>query len=318
MTHAAWQILYRGPLASCNYACDYCPFAKTRDSRAALAADAAQLERFIAWVEAQAPRPIGVLFTPWGEALIRRPYQRALVRLSHMAHVTRAVIQTNLSAPLAWLDACDLSRVALWVTYHPTQLGLDQFVRKCAKLDARGARYSVGVVGLRESFDDIEALRQALSPEVYLWVNAYKREPEYYSEQDVQRLETIDPLFRYNTRYHVSQGAACAAGHTSFTVDGAGDARRCHFLKAKIGNIYEPGFEARLEPRPCDGSHCGCHIGYVHKTSLGLYDVYGEGVLERIPREAVWRSREARARALGAAQAQLGPHPARVERPVGW
>ena len=26
------KILYRGPLASCNYDCPYCPFAKRRDS----------------------------------------------------------------------------------------------------------------------------------------------------------------------------------------------------------------------------------------------------------------------------------------------
>ena len=33
------SILYRGPLASCNYDCPYCPFAKRRDDPAALRAD---------------------------------------------------------------------------------------------------------------------------------------------------------------------------------------------------------------------------------------------------------------------------------------
>jgi DNA-binding CsgD family transcriptional regulator len=27
------DILYRGPLASCNYGCEYCPFAKRKDTR---------------------------------------------------------------------------------------------------------------------------------------------------------------------------------------------------------------------------------------------------------------------------------------------
>ena len=42
-------ILYRGPLASCNYDCPYCPFAKRRDSREQLRADRAALERFAGW-----------------------------------------------------------------------------------------------------------------------------------------------------------------------------------------------------------------------------------------------------------------------------
>ena len=27
------SILYRGPLSSCNYGCEYCPFAKHRETR---------------------------------------------------------------------------------------------------------------------------------------------------------------------------------------------------------------------------------------------------------------------------------------------
>ena len=71
MTTPRWNILYRGPLSSCNYACGYCPFAKRRDTRAALARDAADLARFVDWVRGQR-RALRVLFTPWGEALVRR------------------------------------------------------------------------------------------------------------------------------------------------------------------------------------------------------------------------------------------------------
>ena len=59
--------------------------------------------------------------------------------------------------------------------------------------------------------------------------------------------------------------------------------RRCHFIKQPIGNIYEPGFEKALFDRPCSNDTCGCHIGYVHLDYLGLYQVFGSGVLERIP-----------------------------------
>jgi hypothetical protein len=33
----------------------------------------------------------------------------------------------------------------------------------------------------------------------------------------------------------------------------------------------------------CGNATCGCHIGYVHMDELKLYEVFGEGVLERIP-----------------------------------
>ena len=48
---------------------------------------------------------VGVLFTPWGEALVRKGYRDALVELSHLPHVDRVAIQTNLSAPLRFVQA---------------------------------------------------------------------------------------------------------------------------------------------------------------------------------------------------------------------
>ncbi len=61
-------ILYRGPLASCNYRCAYCPFAKQRDSAQELAYDRRCLDRFVQWVAARPVTEISLLLTPWGEA----------------------------------------------------------------------------------------------------------------------------------------------------------------------------------------------------------------------------------------------------------
>jgi MoaA/NifB/PqqE/SkfB family radical SAM enzyme len=277
-----WTILYRGPLSSCNYACDYCPFAKTRNTREELADDARRLGRFVQWV-ADREEQIGVLFTPWGEALIRRHYQEAFVELGHLPNVWRVAAQTNLSCRLDWLDRCDLETVALWTTFHPTQTTAEKFLRKCRRLDALGARYSVGVVGFKDAWVDIVRLRDALPDDVYLWINAYKRDPDYYTERDIRRFESIDPLFRINTRYHHSLGESCRGGATSFTVDGEGDVRRCHFIEEPIGNLWDQTFDDALAERPCTNERCGCHIGYVHMDRMGLYDVFGEGVLERIP-----------------------------------
>jgi hypothetical protein len=277
-----WTILYRGPLSSCNYACDYCPFAKRRNTRAELEDDADKLATFVDWI-ANRREQIGILFTPWGEALIHRHYQQAIATLSHLPNVWRVAIQTNLSCNLDWINNCNKTVAALWTTYHPSQISLVHFLGQCARLDQAGFRYSVGVVGLREHFGAIRDLRAALPAETYLWINAYKRIADYYTAQEIEELRAVDTLFDWNRVAHPSLGRHCRAGRTAFTVDGDGDMRRCHFIKSVIGNIYEPGFERSLTPRPCSNDSCGCHIGYVHMPELRLDEVFGDGLLERIP-----------------------------------
>jgi MoaA/NifB/PqqE/SkfB family radical SAM enzyme len=278
------SILYRGLLSSCNYACAYCPFAKRREGAAELGADRRALERFVAWVEARpADDRLGVLFTPWGEALVRPWYRDALVRLTAVPQVVKAAVQTNLACALDWVEKCDRHKLALWTTYHPTEVSRERFLAKCRELSRRGVRYSAGVVGLHEHFGEIEALRRELPPDVYLWVNAYKNVSDYYRGGEAEWLASIDPLFAFNNHRHPSRGRPCRAGHTVISVDGEGTVRRCHFIREPLGNLYEPGFERLLVERPCTNATCGCHIGYVHMPELGLYEVFGDGVLERVP-----------------------------------
>ncbi|MEJ7603596.1 MAG: STM4011 family radical SAM protein [Kofleriaceae bacterium] len=277
------DILYRGPLASCNYGCAYCPFAKRKDTREELATDRAQWQRFVDWAAdpAHAITDLGILVTPWGEALIRRWYQDGLARLSHLPHITRVAVQTNLSCELGWIAATNPARLALWCTYHPAWATLDGFLAQCAKLDAAGVRYSVGVVGQREYGDAARTLRSALPPETYVWINAVKALA--YSEDELAAWEAIDPLFRMNAQRWPSQGAACGAGERAITVDGDGTMRRCHFIKDPIGNLYDAGWRDALVRRPCSNVDCHCHIGYVHLDYLELGKVFATGLLERIP-----------------------------------
>lgn len=281
------SILYRGPLVSCNYACGYCPFAKRAETRDELARDRACLERFTGWATDWRGGPLGVLFTPWGEALVRRWYQDALVALTNTPHVVKAAVQTNLSCRLDWVDACDKGKLALWCTYHPGETTRARFLAKCRELLGRGVRFSVGVVGMKEHADEIAALRAELPPSVYVWVNAYKREPDYYAPEMLDRLAGIDPLFPVNNRRHQSLGQSCRTGKSVISVDGDGAVRRCHFVREVVGNIYDPGFADCLRERPCPNDSCGCHIGYAHLDRLGLSDVFGAGLLERIPLSVV-------------------------------
>jgi MoaA/NifB/PqqE/SkfB family radical SAM enzyme len=138
-------------------------------------------------------------------------------------------------------------------------------------------------VGLKEHLDEIDAVRAALAPSTYVWVNAYKRVANYYTPEEIERIVAIDPLFELNLKVYPSRGRACRAGEEMITVDGDGNVRRCHFVRDVIGNLYDPAFEAVLRPRPCSGDACRCHIGYVHMRDLDLYALFGDGVLERIP-----------------------------------
>jgi len=286
-----YSILYRGPLSSCNYGCDYCPFAKRNETYEQLESDRVALARFINWCEAQSASgcELSVLFTPWGEALIRPWYQEALARFTQMPHVRRAAIQTNISCHLKWVDGCKLDRLALWCTYHPTETTRQRFLDRCYELDQRGVRYSVGIVGLKAHVEDAKWLRERLPESVYLWVNAFKRSENYYDAPTFDALTKIDPLFPINNVRHASRGNACRTGHEVFSVDGDGAMRRCHFIKEVIGNIYDEKWEATLSPRPCSAETCGCHIGYVHMNKLELYELFGDGVLERIPANQIWR-----------------------------
>jgi MoaA/NifB/PqqE/SkfB family radical SAM enzyme len=277
-------ILYRGPLASCDYDCPYCPFAKRRDSPEQLRADRAALERFTAWAAAQTRDKISVLFTPWGEGLVRSWYRRALVELAQLPHIGRVAIQTNLSGRTRWLaEAGGVGRdkIALWCTYHPGQTPYDRFLARCRELSALGVRYSVGVVGLEDHFDEARRLRTDLPDEVYLWVNA--AEGQSYTDEEADRWTVLDPLFPYSRHPHRSAGLPCRTGESVISVDGDGTVRRCHFVPAELGNLYDGSYRSALGPRACPLAVCDCHIGYVHLETLPLYDVFAGGVLERIP-----------------------------------
>ncbi len=277
------SILYRGPLSSCNYGCEYCPFAKVRETAAEHQADEMALKQFVTWMANRTSDRLSVLFTPWGEALIHKRYQSALIQLSHLSQIEKVAIQTNLSGSLQWIKQCDVTRLGLWATFHPSEISRARFVEKCWELEKHRVRFSVGVVGLKEHFDDIALLRQELPTSVYLWVNAYKRLDDYYTGSEIQQLSAIDPLFPLNNQRHLSLGRTCRTGHSVISVDGNGTIRRCHFVAEPLGNLYSADFEMVLKERLCPNETCGCHIGYVHLDNLHLYEVFGEGVLERIP-----------------------------------
>jgi sulfatase maturation enzyme AslB (radical SAM superfamily) len=276
-------ILYRGSLASCNYGCEYCPFAKWQQTASELERDRQSLDRFTTWIADHPHYEFSILFTPWGEALIHPCYQSTLSHLSHLPHVQKVAIQTNLSCSLDWLHHANPDHLALWTTFHPEWSKMEQFLEKCDRLIQAGIQFSVGVVGFPRFKEAIATLRQQLPSTVYLWINAVKAELPTLADGDRTFFQSIDPLYELNTQHYPSQGKSCRAGQSVISVDGEGTMRRCHFIKKAIGNIYDPNFETALMERSCTNETCHCHIGYVHLDDLGLDQIFGLGILERVP-----------------------------------
>lgn len=279
------KILYRGHLTDCNYTCAYCPFSKTKNTKAEQQQDRVALTAFVDWVtqNSNAERPIEILFTPYGEAMVRPWYREAFVQLSHLPFVKKVAVQTNLSWHTHWLSEANSDRVAIWATYHPDFISIKKFLEKCAQLSSLGVAYSVGVVGLREQYEKIQALRNQLPASTYLWINAYKDVPLYYSSDEIELLTAIDPHFPTNLQDYSSNNQSCRTGYEVVSIEGNGDLYRCHFIKEKRGNIFNDALEKMLWRSPCTRDKCDCHIGYVHMDNLNLYALYGDRVLERVP-----------------------------------
>jgi hypothetical protein len=263
------SLLWRGPLDSCNYGCAYCPFAKRAISSSMLARDRAALTRFVDWVKRTQTHCLRILFTPYGEALIWPAYREALVELSHLSHITQVSIQTNASGPLSFLSDCDLRKVSLWISWHPTEIELSPFVEKIHALHAQGVQLSVGAVAIPIHLSQVEALRKRLPPHVPMWINAQKPGVSY-SEAEQARWRAIDPDFDLELIRHRSQGKSCQAGEHVLSIDGDGAITRCHFIDQKLGNLYQDDLATILRPRACTRKTCECWIGYSHLVDLQL------------------------------------------------
>lgn len=277
-----YTVLYRGPLESCHFNCWYCPFASKKASPEELEKDRRALDRFMAWID-RSPQSFNIFFTPKAEALTYDWYKQSFIHLSHKKKIKKVVIQTNLSCDTEWLSECNPDSSAFWLTYHPESVSENHFYNKCMVLYTLNLPFSVGVVGVKEHVDQIRHMRARLPKDVYLWINAYKRTKNYYSQKENELLSTIDPLFPLNQTYYRSRGKRCDTGDTVFSIDGDGTIRRCHFTDTILGNMSSHQLDDVSHSSPCDNETCHCHIGYTHLYDVKIKNYFGDCALERIP-----------------------------------
>jgi MoaA/NifB/PqqE/SkfB family radical SAM enzyme len=286
-------VLFRTGLEWCNYTCGYCPWNATAKGVPAevFRRDEEHVRRIVDRVAAL-PEQVEFFITPKAEYLVLPYWRSAVARLVALPQVRRVTVQTNLSFDVAaFLDEVDNSRLALWTTYHPTEVPAEDVERLHAKwrlLRERGVRFSVGIVGTRDNLPHLHALRRRLDPDVYLWVNAYQREPNYYTAEELAAIRRLDPYFDLNNQYFPSRGRPCSAGERAVYLDEAGDLRRCFFVGDVIGNLFRDGWRTLDLPRPCPRDTCHCYVGHMHIVELGFRGIYGDDLAVRIPGE--WAS----------------------------
>jgi hypothetical protein len=206
-----------------------------------------------------------------------------------MPQVARVTVQTNLSYDInAFLDSLHAGKLALWTTYHPTEVddaAREGLFAKWELLRQRRVPFSVGIVGTRENLSHAAELRRRLGRDIYVWVNAYKREPDYYTPDELDLIRGIDPLFDLNNQHYPSLGRPCTAGQKAVYLDDEGDLRRCFFVGEVIGNLYRDGWATLDAPLCCPVRTCHCYVGHMHVVELDFRGVYGKHLAARIPRE---------------------------------
>jgi hypothetical protein len=282
-------VLFRTRLEWCNYTCGYCPWNATVKKVPAevFHNDEQRLRRILDRVS-ELPQPVEFFITPKAEYLVL-PYWRAAVgRLLDLPQVRRVTVQTNLSFDLAaFLDSVNARKLALWTTYHPTEVSateLESLHAKWRLLQERGVLFSVGSVGTHENLPHLHRLRQRLDRSVYLWVNAYQREPNYYTAEQLAEIRAMDPYFDLNNQHFPSLGQPCTAGQQAVYLDDEGDLRRCFFVGTVLGNLFRDGWRTLNAPEPCPRESCHCYVGHMHIVELGFRNLYGDNLAVRIPR----------------------------------
>lgn len=199
------RIYYRGKLNSCNYTCSYCPFGK-KSHLTATTQDEQAWNRFITAIEQWKGGPLQLFIIPYGEALIHRYYRKGIIHLAALPQVAGISCQTNLSFSAdEWLDEFPatpalISKIKIWASFHPEMTSVESFVRRLHTLYNAGIQVCAGAVGNPMAKSVLSDLRNALLPDIYLFINAMQGLKSPLSVEDIRFFTQLDNLFEYDLK----------------------------------------------------------------------------------------------------------------------
>ena len=280
------RIYYRGKLNSCNYTCSYCPFGK-KSHLTATTQDEQAWNRFITAIEQWQGGPLQLFIIPYGEALIHRYYRKGIIHLAALPQVAGISCQTNLSFSAdEWLDEFSatptlISKIKIWASFHPEMTSVESFVRRLHTLYNAGIQVCAGAVGNPMAKSVLSDLRNALLPDIYLFINAMQGLKSPLSIEDIRFFTQLDNLFEYDLKNASAQWTICSGGRSSCFIDWKGDIFGCPRSQVKIGNFYQNQMLAPL--LPCRRKVCDCYIAFSNLTNHPLHRIMGAGAFWRIP-----------------------------------
>lgn len=316
MIHSAKQLYYRGYLTACNYACNYCPFAKKNCTEQDLMKDQKGLERFFCYVKEKSfDGQITLLITPYGEAMIHEYYMDALIAFAQLQRVKSISIQTNLSFDIdrfigkVQKSGVEKSKIKFWATFHPTMVSVAAFADNVRMLAAH-FELCVGMVAIRRELEAIGALRELLPEHIYFWINAQAGYKTRYSKNEIETLKKIDPCFENEfpinrkskslplleedigteEKNSTNVLSSCNAGRSSFLVEVNGAVRACHENRTVLFNIYSKEDKQCRSEFSCQQKNCDCYLAYSNLHEVKMKHFFGDQLAIRIPERHGFRA----------------------------
>lgn len=283
-TDSIRQLYYRGLRNDCNYSCSYCPFGRKSDTADAQA-DERAWQRFVQAIDGRTA-PVGIFLIPYGEALTHRYYREGIAHLSALPQVTGVGCQTNLSFPAGqWLAELERAgavpaKIRVWASFHPEMTTVHRFADQLHRLHRAGLQVCAGAVAHPANRTLLQDLRDTLSPDIYLFINAMQGLKRKYTEEETRFFARLDNLFTYDLANAPAEWDDCLGRTTSCYVDWKGDLRACPRSRTVLGNLYT---RTTLDERPCPRTCCDCYIAFSNLASHPVRRMLGEGTLWRVP-----------------------------------
>ncbi len=287
---AKTKLCYRGSLKSCNYSCSYCPFSKKKTTVKELKQDQEALFRFVKSIEERYHHVQAVQIVPYGEALIHDYYWEALARLSSVSNIQAIGAQTNASfsvdrkLEVFYISGGERSKLRLWLSFHPSMISLEKFLKQCELLEKSHISYCVGAVGMMENLPLIQQLRSQLPEHIYMWIN--KPDISKYNTsykptmEEVEAFLKVDPYYTLECRHYPAREEFCA--EYAF-VEADGSVKLCNISQTVLGNWYQDSKETDDMEKHCNKKECNCYLAYCRRKDDERLQDFGLFPMFRIP-----------------------------------
>lgn len=257
-----WQ--FNGRYAHCNYACPYCYVATSVNKGIHFNYD---MKR---WEDAFSRHCEGkdvVFYFSYGEPMMAgRIFYEALEMIGrHPAWQVR--MTSNVSLPLDRLLESTVARTGrlnVNASFHPTQIGIEEFLKQCDTLREHGIEPSVIYVMYPEQIDALEEYMKRFREKGYrVHIRAFrglyhgKKYPQAYTKEQWEK--TARYMDRGNFKYQLHAvnglGRMSMLGMTHILVDNYGKIEMCdsYVGDRRYGNIFDEKIYLDVRPHPFPG-----------------------------------------------------------------